>query len=259
MTQPHPHLIVETSGPVRTLTLDNPQRRNAQTPTLWRALATEVAQLPEEVRVIVLRGNGPSFSAGIDTRMFTAEGVPGEEPMTELVDRGHEGVRAAIAGYQEGFLALSRCPAVVVAEVQGYAIGAGFQLALAADLRVASDDASFEMREPSLGIVPDLVGTKHLVDLVGYSGALELCATRRAVGAEEALRMGLVNLVVPSDQLREATASLTEAMLSAAPGALRALKPLLRGAVDSSLEDQARAEREAQSGLLLGLLTPGSR
>ena len=107
----HPHLRVETDGPVRTLTLDHPEKRNAQTPSLWAALADEARSVPEDVRVVVLRGAGDAFSAGIDTAMFTPEGVPGEESVAQLAVGGPEAVQRGIAAYQEGFTAWGECPA----------------------------------------------------------------------------------------------------------------------------------------------------
>ena len=258
-THPHPHLRVETDGPVRVVTLDRPDKRNAQTPSLWRALADEARNLPDEVRVVVLRGAGDAFSAGIDTAMFSPSGIEGEESMAELASQGPGGMDRAIAAYQEGFTAWGECPAVVVAQVHGYAIGAGFQLALAADLRVASLDAWFAMRETSLGLVPDLGGTGPLVHLVGYSRALEICATGRRVSAPEAHAMGLVNSIAPAADLDEATFSLVQDMLSAPESAVRALKPLLRSAVHADRATQLAAEREAQSGLLRALLGGAGR
>jgi enoyl-CoA hydratase/carnithine racemase len=252
--RPHPHLRVETAGPVRTLVLDHPDKRNAQTPSLWAALAEQARSVPDDVRVVVLRGEGAAFSAGIDTAMFTPEGVPGEESVLSLAEGGPAGIQAGIARYQEGFTAWAQCPAVVVAQVHGYAIGAGFQLALAADLRLAALDAWFAMRETSLGLVPDLGGTGPLVHLVGYARALELCATGRPVSAPEAHAMGLLTSMAPAADLDEATGSLVAALLEAPDEALRALKPLLRAAVDNDAEAQLRAEREAQTGLLLGML-----
>ena len=104
-----------------------------------------------------------------------------------------EAMAEVIAPFQRGFAAWADTHAVVVAAVQGHAIGAGFQLALAADLRVVADDVQLAMRETSLGLVPDLGGTGPLVGLVGYSKALELCATGRAVGAAEAVASGLAD------------------------------------------------------------------
>jgi len=250
VTNPHPHLRVETDGPVRVVTLDRPDKRNAQTPSLWRALAEEARSLPDEVRVVVLRGAGDAFSAGIDTAMFGPAGIAGEESLGDVAAQGPEGMHRAIAAYQEGFTAWGDCPAIVIAQVHGYAIGAGFQLALAADLRVATLDAWFAMRETSLGLVPDLGGTGPLVHLVGYARALEICATGRRVSAPEAHAMGLVNVLAPAADLDEATFSLVQHVLTAPEAAVRALKPLLRSAVGSDRDTQLAAEREAQGGLL---------
>ena len=252
--RPHPHLRVETDGPVRTITLDHPERRNAQTPSLWAALAAQARAVPDDVRVVVLAGAGQAFSAGIDTAMFTPDGVPGEVSMTSLAAGGPTSIHEGIAAYQQGFTGWGECAAVVVAKVQGYAIGAGFQLALSADLRVATPDARFAMRETSLGLVPDLGGTKPLVDLVGYARALEICATGRYVTGDEALGMGLVNTVAPAEGLDAAVGSLVDALLAAPASALRALKPLLRSAVTSDRQDQLAAERQAQTGLLVALM-----
>ncbi len=250
----HPHLLVETDGPVRTITLNHPDRLNAQTPSLWRALAEEAQSLPEEVRVVVIRGAGTSFSAGIDVSLFTPAGVPGEESLFDLARGGADHITSAVASFQEGFVHWADVPAIVIAEVHGHAIGGGFQLALAADLRVVAEDASFAMRETSHGIVPDLGGTKALVDLVGYARALELCATGRAVSGTEAGRLGIANVVAPAEGLRSATDALVANILAAPDPAVRALKPLLRAAVGSDLAAQCERERDAQVGLLLGML-----
>lgn len=116
-----------------------------------------------------------------------------------------------------------------IAAVQGHAIGAGFQLALACDLRVVAQDVQFAMRETSLGLVPDLTGTHPLVGLVGYARALEICATGRFVGAEEAERVGLANLAVPGAELDSAVRDLAGALLAAPRDAVVETKALLRG------------------------------
>src|SRR5262249_48917754 len=144
-----------------TVTLSRPERRNAMTPGMWHGLAAIGRSLPPGVRVVVVRGEGPAFSAGIDLRLLGAEAVPGEEPLPSPADPGCEDW---IASCQQGFGWLHHPSVVSVAAVQGHAIGAGFQLALACDLRVLADDARLSMREPTLGLVPDLLGTKPLVD-----------------------------------------------------------------------------------------------
>lgn len=226
-------------GPVTTVTLDRPEVRNAQTPALWLALADLSKQLTGETRVVVVRGEGPSFSAGLD-RSVMGEGL------TQIANLPPEAAADLIGTYQAGFSWLRRPDLITIAAVRGHAIGAGFQLALACDLRVAAEDASFSMAEVSLGLVPDLTGTHRLVELIGYARALELCVTGRRVGAAEADRIGLVNLVVPAPELDAATRDLIAAILSHHRDAVVEIKALLAAASGRSAADQARFEREAQ-------------
>src|ERR1700733_8641573 len=197
------------------------------TPSMWRGLARIGAAIPDDVRVVVVRGAGPSFCAGIDLRMFSAEGVPGEDPPPSAADPGFE---SWIASCQEGYLWLRDPGIVSIAAVQGHAIGAGFQLALACDLRILADDAELCMKEPALGLVPDLTGTKPLVDIVGLPRAIELCLTARTVGAQEAGQLRLAELVVPAGELDAAVADLVGALLSTNAAAARAPKALLQQA-----------------------------
>jgi enoyl-CoA hydratase/carnithine racemase len=236
-----------------TVTLTNPARRNAQSPALWRALAEAGQSLPGSVRVVVLRGEGKSFSAGLDLQAFTPEGFDGEPSFLDLARHSDGDLDAAIAGYQTAFTWLRRNDIVSVAAVQGHAIGAGFQLALACDLRVVTADAQFAMRETSLGIVPDLAGTHPLVSLVGYARALEICVTGRFVRAEEAERSGLANLVVGADELDAAVRDLTAALLAAPRDAVIETKALLRGAAARSFDEQRAAERASQARRLRDL------
>jgi enoyl-CoA hydratase/carnithine racemase len=160
----------------------------------------------------------------------------------------------AIAQFQRGFAIWAQVPAITIAAVQGHAIGAGFQLALACDLRVVADDVAFAMRETSLGLVPDLGGTSPLVRSVGYARALEICATGRFVGAQEAVAIGLAAVAVPREHLDVTALDLADAILQAPQKALRELKPLLRNAIDASPADQLKAEREAQARLLSAMV-----
>lgn len=238
---------------VATVTLANPAKRNAQSPALWRALAEAGRMLPGSVRVVVLRGEGKSFSAGLDRQAFTPEGFDGEPSFIDLA-RGDDGVLdATIAEYQEAFTWWRRSDIVSIAAVQGHAIGAGFQLALACDLRIVADDVQFAMRETSLGLVPDLTGTHPLVGLVGYARALEICATGRFVPAAEAERVGLANLVVPVDQLDASVSDLAAALLAAPRDAVIETKALLQGVSGRTYEEQRTAERAAQGRRLRDL------
>jgi enoyl-CoA hydratase/carnithine racemase len=239
-------LALSVDGELATITLDCPERRNSQTPTMWRALAQIGAPLPAEVRVVVVMGAGESFSAGLDLGLLTGEGAPDEEAVSDLLHRDDEEVLAAIDDYQRGFTWLRDPRFVSIAQVQGHAIGAGFQLALACDLRVIADDVRFCMKEPALGLVPDLTGTKPLVELVGYSRALEICATARYVLADEAREVGLATAVVPAADLDATTADLVDAVLASNGGAVRETKALLQSAAANDLDEQRQREREAQ-------------
>lgn len=220
---------VERAGDVVTVTLCNPSARNAQTPATWRRLAGIPSLLTDDVRAVVLTSEGPSFSAGLDRRMLTAEGVPGEESLLTLTTHPDAQIDEFIRGAQAAFTWWRRVPQLTVALVQGHAIGAGFQLALACDFMIVADDAQLAMRETSLGLVPDLAGTAPLVEKVGYSRALEICASGRFVGADEAVRLGLALSVVPVDQWDEQVRALLAPMIHALPrGGLGAQGPAER-------------------------------
>ncbi|MEO3814316.1 enoyl-CoA hydratase/isomerase family protein [Sphaerisporangium sp. B11E5] len=246
-------LRFEVGGEIATITLDRPDKRNAQTFATWSALARIGRTLPEHVRVVVVRGEGPSFSAGIDLRMFTTKGLPGQGSFASVAALDGETFLARITEAQQGFLWLRRPDIVSIAVVQGHAIGAGFQLALSCDLRILADDAKFCMKEAALGLVPDLTGTKPLVELVGVAKAVEICLTARTVGAEEALRLGLAERVVPRERLDEAVGELAAALLTTDRAAAAATKRLLLGAADRTLEEQSAAERAEQAERLRAL------
>jgi enoyl-CoA hydratase/carnithine racemase len=239
-------LQLEENGLVATITLSRPATKNSQTPATWHALRIIGASLDPAVRVVVVRGHGDVFSSGLDRRMLSAEGIEGEAAVMQLLDMPDGEMAESIATWQEGFTWLRRPDIISVAAVRGAAVGAGFQLALACDLRLLADDAMFSMREPILGLVPDLTGTKHLVDLVGYSRALEICATTRWVEADEALSIGLATAVVPVDELDDAVADLAAALTAPIYGAVTETKALVQSAQRLDLEEQRLLEREAQ-------------
>ncbi len=245
-------------GALATVVLDRPDRRNAQDPAMWRALAAVGAWVataaPDPVRVVVLRAEGPSFSAGLDRRILAGAASAQGFSLAALAALDDAELDASIAGFQDAFTWWRSVPAVSVAVVQGHAVGAGFQLALACDLRLVAEDAQFAMRETSLGLVPDLGGTWPLVRAVGPARALEACASGRWVSAQEAVGWGLANVCVPLASLTAATADLVAALLAAPPASLAATLQLLRGAAERSEVDQRAAERAAQAGLLRALL-----
>jgi enoyl-CoA hydratase/carnithine racemase len=268
---------LDREGPVATVTLSRPDVLNAQTPGMWEELRRFGDGLPGDVRVVVVRGEGRSFSAGLDLKQAalssdnshrSAErrgpewhsGAPaptdpnfGHGSFVELLRLPPEECAARIAGFQQAFAWLRRPDLISVARVQGHAVGAGFQLALACDLRVLARDASLAMAEVTLGLVPDLGGTKRLVELVGYARALEICVTGRRLNAVEADRIGLATVVVPGGELDAAVADLVAAVLVAPRDAVVEVKALLAGAAGRSYDAQLRAEREAQTRRLRDL------
>jgi enoyl-CoA hydratase/carnithine racemase len=239
---------------VATVTLCRPDVLNAQTPAMWAEIEKISRELPGDVRIVIVRGEGRSFSAGLD--LAVARGT-GDSSFADLVGRTPEQCAERIAEFQAAFTWLRRPSLVSIAAVRGHAIGAGFQLALGCDLRVVADDTQFAMAEVTLGLVPDLGGTKRLVELVGYARALEICVTGRRVSAAEAERIGLANLVTPGDGLDAAVADLAAAVLAADPTAVAEIKALLAGAADRSYAEQDRAEREAQSRRIRDLFAAG--
>jgi enoyl-CoA hydratase/carnithine racemase len=266
-------LVLSADGSTATVTLNQPDIRNAQNPLTWAWLLRSINDLPGTVRVLMLRGEGPSFSAGLDRRLLRPPGIQGAgndgagvdgtgidgagidgatSPLV-LAAMTAERASAEIAGYQQAFGALARPGLISIAAVQGHAVGAGFQLALACDLRLAAEDAQFTMAEVTLGLVPDLGGTKRLVELVGYSRAAAICITGRRVGAAEALRIGLVNEVVPTAGLAAAAQAWAEQILALPRTAVTEIKALLLAAADRDQYEQERAEREAQHRQLRAL------
>ncbi|MGX7679780.1 enoyl-CoA hydratase/isomerase family protein [Jatrophihabitans sp. DSM 45814] len=246
----------DTNPTIATVSLNRPERRNAQTPETWRWLVRAVNALPGSIRILFIRGEGPSFSAGLDRAMLTAAGGspsavsdPGAGEVSSLADIAHanpEVASEAIASFQEAFGLGARPSLVSIALVQGFAIGAGFQLALSCDIRIAAEDAQFSMAEVSLGLVPDLGGTKRLVELVGYSRAASICLTGRRVSAAEADQLGLVSAVVPAGRLAEAGDQFAQQILALPRTSVIETKALLLSAAQRTQAEQQSAERSAQ-------------
>jgi enoyl-CoA hydratase/carnithine racemase len=233
--------VIHVAGAVVRITLNRPEKRNAQTPETWRWLARVGADLPGSVRVVLVTGAGPSFSSGLDHKLLADE-----RSLGALARGSAQRAEEAIAGFQAGFGWLAEPRLVSIAAVQGHAVGAGFQLALACDLRVVAGDAQFSMAEPRFGLVPDLGGTKRLVELVGYARAAHICLAGARMDAEEALRVGLASAVVPADQLLDAAEQTVAAVLALPRDAVVETKALLRTAGDRTQSAQEAAERAAQ-------------
>lgn len=232
-------------GDVMRVTLNRPEVRNAQTPAMWEHLARIAGDIPDTVRFVVLSGAGQDFSAGLD-RAVLAEGM-----LTDL----QSDPDGFIARWQEGFARWTRLPQVVIAQVQGNAIGAGFQLALASDVIIASPDARFAMREVSIGLVPDLGGTGALIDAIGYRRSFALCASGAFVSAEQAHAWGLVHAI--AEDLGSATEEFVRKMRDLDRQTVGDIKALLQSVAQD--RDSWSKERSAQVHRLATLLGGGSQ
>lgn len=242
----HAGLLLTLDGAVATITLDRPDVRNAQVPRMWAGIARILEELGPEVRVVILRGAGGTFSAGLDLSLLDPQRTDTEGNLVAILSENDQTIIDQIGVYQRPFAMLADPRFITIAVVEGHAIGAGFQLALCCDLRIVADDARFCMKEPALGLVPDLVGTKPLVEAVGYARALEICASARVVSGAEAGEIGLAQVVVPAAELDAALATAVGALTAHPHGAVTATKALLQAAPARSLEEQRLAERTAQ-------------
>ncbi|MFX4271221.1 enoyl-CoA hydratase/isomerase family protein [Propionibacteriaceae bacterium Y1685] len=240
---------VEWQDHVVRVELRRPQVRNAQTFSTWQSLARVADELSADDRIVLISGEGQDFSAGLDLRMLRPGGVPDEGDLAELLALDDAALDERLAGYQEAFTCWQQTDAIVVCAVRGNAIGAGFQLALAADLIIAAESATFRVGEPELGLIPDLGGSGQLLARAGRARALELCLTGRPLGAAEAAAWGLVSRVVADEELEPTVRALIDRLGALPAGATRGAKRLV---VDEH-DDRSVAERSIQIPLLRAL------
>jgi enoyl-CoA hydratase/carnithine racemase len=206
-------LVVERAGEVVRCTLDRPPL-NLLEPELIRALRDcfrDLAQDPR-VRVAVLTGQGRAFTAGMDVHVLAALDVAR--------------ARALITSLHEAIQAVHAAPFPVIAAVNGHALGAGFELAIACDLRVAAHGATFGLPEVRVG-VPSVIEAALLAPLVGPGRAAELLLCGESIGAEQALAWGLVNRAVAPGELEAAVQAMVDKILAGAPSAIRLQKELM--------------------------------
>jgi 2-(1,2-epoxy-1,2-dihydrophenyl)acetyl-CoA isomerase len=232
-------VVLTSEGGVCTITLNRPEVLNAFNDALTSELAEALrsAERDHAVRAVILTGAGRAFSSGQDLGDLKAKYVPGYVPhLGDDLRRRYNPIIRRIREMEKP----------VIAAVNGVAAGAGCSLALACDLRIASEQASFIEVFIHVGLVPDSGSTFMLPRLVGLGRAMELCCTGQKVDAEEALRLGLVNQVVPAEELIP-TAQKLAAKLASLPGRAIALtKRLLNQSLQNDLEQQLEAEAFAQ-------------
>src|SRR3954454_2979773 len=229
-------VISEDRGAVRHIVLNRPDKRNAFDGELVLATGTALRAAADDpnVRVVVVRGAGKVFSAGMDV---TALAGAATEP---------ERLRMFRRGCLEAFNQAEEMTKPVIAQIHGVCLGGALELALACDLRVLSDDAVVGLPETRLGLVPDVGGSSRLPQVVGLGRAKELIMTGRVIGALDAERYGLANRVAPSERLEAVTHELVEELLACAPIAVGLAKRLLDASARPALSTTLELEIAAQ-------------
>ncbi len=246
-TIPEPVLLIERRGPVLVLRVNRPAKRNAVNSEVRQALAAALAQAEHDdaARCVVLTGAGEvAFVAGADIT---------EMAEREPCEQGRFMREARI------FEVVARHPKPVIAAVNGVALGAGLELALAADIRLAAPHARFGQPEVNLGLIPGGGATQRLPRVVGEGMAMKMILTGEPIGAEDALRVGLVQELVPMTTLLERAVALGEIIAARSPVAVRAAKeavraaqrlPLAQGqALETSLFLHAFASEDRREGM----------
>lgn len=233
---PYENITLERRDGVATLTLNRPNAANSIDVPLGRDLMYAAIECDDDpdVRAVVLTGAGKMFCAGGDLRSFADAGTGIASRLKELTAYLH----AAISR-------LTRMDAPVIAAVNGMAAGAGFSLAVAADFTIASESAGFVMAYTQAGLVPDGSSTFFLPRRIGDRRTRELMLTNRRLTAAEALDWGLVNQVVPADQLLSTATALATTLAAGPTRSFGATKALLNETFEHGLEAQMELEARA--------------
>jgi enoyl-CoA hydratase/carnithine racemase len=242
-------VIVEVDGPVAHVRLNRPEKLNALDTSMFEGLVSAGKRLITDtaIHAVTISGNGRAFCAGLDFTRFAriAEGA-GERPATPLADEERIGGAKALG--QQAALVWSAVPVPVIAGINGVAFGGGLQIALGADIRVASPDAELSVMEVQWGLIPDMAGSQLLPELVGRDVAKDLTFTGRKVRGSEALTLGLVTRL--SDDPVSAAAELAHEIARHDRNTLRHAKALLNLAGRVSLETGLDAEQDSIKELL---------
>jgi enoyl-CoA hydratase len=230
MTNSYEYIEASIKGNLGLITLNRPKVLNAiNRPMVSEILsAMEGFEESDQVRVIVLSGNGRAFAAGADIDEMANDHAIDFELRNQFKDWDR--------------LAMIKKP--IIGAVQGFALGGGFELALCCDLLIAADDAEFGFPEVNLGVMPGAGGTQRLTKLVGKTKAMEWLFTGKRISALDALQFGIINHIMAKEVLMEETVKLAEGIAKQAPLSIRLIKESVLKAVDTSLEEGMHFERK---------------
>lgn len=228
----HKNLIINQQGTIAFVKINNPDTLNALNTEILKELdkAFDELEKQEEVRVVILTGEGRAFVAGADIKeMLNLNEAQGK-------DFGEFGAKV--------FRKIEQFKSPVIAAVNGFALGGGCELAMACDIRIASDKAKFGQPEVGLGIIPGFSGTQRLTRLVGAGKAKELIYTAAIISAEEALKIGLVNHVVSIENLMEEVEKIAKTIAKQAPLAINYAKKSIDKGFDLNIDEAIALENE---------------
>lgn len=232
-------IALSADGPILTIRLDRPDKLNAITPSMHKAMhvALDHFAATPALRIAILTASGRAFCVGSDLKAAAERRTRGEGPLVLP--------RSGYAGIAQRF----DLEKPLIAAVNGDAFGGGFELALACDLIVAAQGARFALPEATFGMVAIGGGPHRLVRALGTKRAMEIVLTGRRIDAEEGLAMGFVNRVVPAEELHDAARQLAETLLQCGPKALAAAKQLVDRTLDDTSLEGAIARQEGLSAM----------
>jgi len=233
---------VEVDGHVATLWLDRPEKRNAMGPAFWDDLPVAMAAIGGDpsVRAVVIAARGPHFSVGLDLVSMAGLAGPSDarDGTRHSVAARAWRARAEITRLQASITAVADCPVPVIAAVHGWCIGGGVDLIAACDIRLASADAQFSVREAKIAIVADVGSLQRLPAIIGKGHVAELAYTGKDITAERAAAIGLVNHVSADADAVLADARAMAAEIAAnAPLAVQSSKRLMRMGMEETFND----------------------
>jgi enoyl-CoA hydratase len=235
---PYETILYRVEDHIAYLTFNRPEALNALNRQMTREViaACQAINADPDVRVAIVSGAGErAFSAGMDLKERAAG-----DPLSPIEARAVR-VRPGIAQHHRAIFSVDR---PTIAAIRGYAVGGGLEVAMACDLRVAATDAKLGLLEVRRGIIPGAGGTQRLSRLVGKGHALKIALTGEAIDAEEAYRIGLVNEVVPPEQLMDAAVALARKITQGAPIATRLVKEAIHKGLDIPLDEGLRLEAD---------------